>query len=281
VTAPFTKSPTASSAPPAPTSASPSSPRLRQRLCPQPQPTDEYRTDADIRHVDVGVVRDEKGRERYFVNTLGLGFSGAVALESRRIRRLQGLMLYGLAFLRALVFRYACPTMEVFFDDVKRTAPTLSLTVAIGRREGSFVVAPTLASTTACSIIFMPGRCRAGKCCVSCRSWPRAASCRRSRDLAGPLPRGPSAFRSAAHRPPRRRVLQPAGRQCPRARHPHPARGFADQDDRETRIRIRTRSGRASPCRARRPCRRRCGRCGRCGRYGRPPPRHARRSPRR
>lgn len=96
---------------------------------------------ASTRQVDVGLVRDGKGRERYFVNTLGLGFSGAVALESRRIRWLQGLFLYGLAFVRALAFRYDCPIIAVAFDQTKRSVPTLSLTVAIGRREGSFVVA--------------------------------------------------------------------------------------------------------------------------------------------
>lgn len=94
------------------------------------------------RALDVGVVRAETGRERYFVNTLGLGFSGAVALESRRIRRFQGLMLYGLAFLRALWSRYECPLMTCTFDEESREERTLSLTVALGQREGSFVVAP-------------------------------------------------------------------------------------------------------------------------------------------
>jgi diacylglycerol kinase family enzyme len=98
--------------------------------------------DLGVRQVDVGWVRREDGRERYFVNTLGLGFSGAVALESRRIRRLQGLWLYGLAFFRALYYRYACPVMTVTLDQHARQVPTFSLTVAIGRREGNFVVAP-------------------------------------------------------------------------------------------------------------------------------------------
>ena len=40
------------------------------------------------------------GRSRYFVNGLGLGFNGTVTRESRRIRHLQGLALYGLAVLR-------------------------------------------------------------------------------------------------------------------------------------------------------------------------------------
>src|SRR5262249_10368732 len=40
------------------------------------------------RTVDVGLVRDERGRQRYFVCCLGLGLNGAVTLESRKIRRL-------------------------------------------------------------------------------------------------------------------------------------------------------------------------------------------------
>lgn len=95
----------------------------------------------EFRYVDVGSVQAETGKSRFFVNTLGLGFSGLVSVESRRIRWLQGLPLYGLAFLRTLCFHFECPTMTVRFDGQARTAPTLSLTVAIGAREGSFVVA--------------------------------------------------------------------------------------------------------------------------------------------
>jgi diacylglycerol kinase family enzyme len=94
------------------------------------------------RLVDVGWVRAETGKERFFVNTLGLGFSGLVSVESRRIRWLQGLLLYGLAFLRTICFHFECPNMTIAFDGAARSSPTLSLTVAIGKREGSFVVAP-------------------------------------------------------------------------------------------------------------------------------------------
>jgi diacylglycerol kinase (ATP) len=92
--------------------------------------------------VDVGHVRAEDGRESFFVNTLGLGFSASVTVESRRIRRLGGMALYGLAFLRALWRRYRLPRMEIALDDRQWRAPTLSFTVAIAHREGSFVVAP-------------------------------------------------------------------------------------------------------------------------------------------
>ncbi len=99
-------------------------------------------SETGIRAVDVGEVRTEGRPVRYFINGLGLGFNGAVTLESRRIKRLQGIALYGLALLRALCFRFASPPMAVRFDDVLRQTPTLALTIAIGRREGGFMLTP-------------------------------------------------------------------------------------------------------------------------------------------
>src|SRR5262249_56334794 len=93
--------------------------------------------------VEVGRVRDERGRQRYLLCCLGLGLNGAVTLESRRIRRLQGVALYGLATLRALWYRYATPRMTLTLDDAPPwEAPTLMLSVLLGRREGGFVLAP-------------------------------------------------------------------------------------------------------------------------------------------
>jgi diacylglycerol kinase family enzyme len=94
------------------------------------------------RRVDVGVVRSG-ARSRYFVNGVGLGFNGAVTRESKHIRHLQGLVLYGCALLRALCFHYTRPVLSVELDGgPARTGPTLALSLAIGRREGNFVVAP-------------------------------------------------------------------------------------------------------------------------------------------
>lgn len=93
--------------------------------------------------VDVGLVRAPGGRSAFFVCCLGLGFNGFVTLESRRIRRLQGMALYGLATLRALWYHYRCPVMEIAVDDQPAwRSPTLMLSVLIGRREGGFVMAP-------------------------------------------------------------------------------------------------------------------------------------------
>jgi diacylglycerol kinase family enzyme len=98
--------------------------------------------DLVLRAVDVGVVRSPEGRQRHFVNGLGLGFNGAVTLESRRIRWLRGVPLYGLALLRALWRHFKHPRLKVTFDGEQREAPTLALTIALGRREGNFVLAP-------------------------------------------------------------------------------------------------------------------------------------------
>jgi YegS/Rv2252/BmrU family lipid kinase len=97
---------------------------------------------AATRRVDVGRVR-AVGRERYFVCNLGLGLNSAVTAEARRIRRLQGIALYGLATLRALAYHFRQPTMEIRIDDAPpwRT-PTLLFTVLNGKREGGFELAP-------------------------------------------------------------------------------------------------------------------------------------------
>jgi diacylglycerol kinase family enzyme len=94
------------------------------------------------RAVDVGLVRLGDGRQRYFVNGLGLGFNGHVTLEAQRIGWLQGRLLYNLALLRALVLRFEAVPMTVTLDEVVRQVPTLALSVALGRREGNFVLAP-------------------------------------------------------------------------------------------------------------------------------------------
>ncbi len=93
--------------------------------------------------VDVATISDATGRQRHFICCMGLGLNGAVTLEARKIKRLQGLALYGLATLRALWYRYATPPLEVTIDGQPPvTWPTLMLSVMLGRSEGGFVMAP-------------------------------------------------------------------------------------------------------------------------------------------
>jgi diacylglycerol kinase family enzyme len=100
-------------------------------------------TPPPARPVDVGRVRSPDGREQFFGCNLGLGLNGAVTWESRKIRRLQGMFLYGLATLRALCYHFQTPRMTIRFDDAEPfEAPTLLLSVLVGKREGGFTLAP-------------------------------------------------------------------------------------------------------------------------------------------
>jgi diacylglycerol kinase family enzyme len=93
------------------------------------------------RAVDVGVVTAPGGRKNYFVNNLGIGLTGAVALEAERVP-LRGLGRYLVGLIRTLCYRYDQPMMSVTLDDRTRQEPTLALSLGIGRREGSFLLVP-------------------------------------------------------------------------------------------------------------------------------------------
>lgn len=101
------------------------------------------RTPGDVALVDVGLARRDDGLEKHFFCNLGIGFNGAVTVESRRIAWLQGTLLYGLAALRALKNHFDRPMFEIQIDD--RTpwrTQTLMMAVLLGQREGGFVMAP-------------------------------------------------------------------------------------------------------------------------------------------
>jgi diacylglycerol kinase family enzyme len=99
-------------------------------------------TETEVRPMDVGSVRSPDGRQRFFINGVGIGFNGMVTLEARRIHWLRGIPLYGLALLRALLFRYQTPLMKVTMDGRDKEIPTLALSVNLGQREGNFLVTP-------------------------------------------------------------------------------------------------------------------------------------------
>jgi diacylglycerol kinase (ATP) len=95
------------------------------------------------RLVDVGRVRIGPGVERFFVCCLGLGFGACVTVESRRIHRLQGQRLYGVAALRAMWSRWSFLDLTGTIDGQPlETGPTLMMSMMLGRREGGFVMAP-------------------------------------------------------------------------------------------------------------------------------------------
>ncbi len=91
--------------------------------------------------IDVGRVTSSCGKTDYFVESLGTGLSGHVTIQSRRIPWLQGMPLYTLATLRAL-WAFRSLNLRVSVDAQTEVCPTLLLSVLLGKREGSFLLAP-------------------------------------------------------------------------------------------------------------------------------------------
>jgi diacylglycerol kinase family enzyme len=104
--------------------------------------TGEIEQPTEVIEVDVGQIRSSEGRERHFINGMGLGFNGAVTWESRRIRWLRGVPLYAAALFRAMIASFDKPRMRIQFDDLRRETPTLALSLGIGQREGNFPLLP-------------------------------------------------------------------------------------------------------------------------------------------
>jgi YegS/Rv2252/BmrU family lipid kinase len=95
------------------------------------------------RTVDLGQLSDERGVTEVFHNHMGGGFEAATAIESQKIRRLHGLLLYLTAVFRVLPkFSKAAP-VTVRFNDITETRPILLASAANGGRTGGgFKIAP-------------------------------------------------------------------------------------------------------------------------------------------
>ncbi len=89
------------------------------------------------RRIDLGRIND-----RYFDNSIGAGFEAQVTVESHKIRRLRGVMIYLVAVFRALG-SYPAPPMRVQWDDGEVHKRILMVSVGNSRRAGGgFYVTP-------------------------------------------------------------------------------------------------------------------------------------------
>jgi diacylglycerol kinase family enzyme len=77
---------------------------------------------------------------QYFVNCMGIGFNGMLALEARKIRWLRGLPLYTTAFVRAMLWYYRTPRVSIRWDEAENESATLLASVNLGQREGGFPI---------------------------------------------------------------------------------------------------------------------------------------------
>jgi diacylglycerol kinase (ATP) len=96
------------------------------------------------RKIDLGLLEDDKGRQRYFANNLGVGFDANVILRTQKITWLRGFLKYLAAVLTALAKDYLPVHLRVRYDDEEVVnQETLFLYMGIGTRGGGgFLLTP-------------------------------------------------------------------------------------------------------------------------------------------
>lgn len=96
-----------------------------------------------IKTVDLARIEDDKGRARVFDNNFGLGFDAVVVIETEKITRVHGFLMYLWAVLRTLVLYYDRLQVEVTFDEETVQQRILFLALGVGPRGGGgFLLVP-------------------------------------------------------------------------------------------------------------------------------------------
>ena len=97
----------------------------------------------EVRDIDLGRVTVPGHEPRYFGNVVGIGFDGAVLMETLNMKRLRGLPLYLLAVLKTIFLNFDTPRMTITYDEVQMELTATLVSVANGPREGGgFFIAP-------------------------------------------------------------------------------------------------------------------------------------------
>ncbi len=95
------------------------------------------------RLIDLALIEDDKGRSALFDNNFGLGFDATVVIETQKIKRVRGFLMYLLAVLRTIAYYYDRPQVTLTFDDEEVTQNILFVAVGIGPRGGGgFLLLP-------------------------------------------------------------------------------------------------------------------------------------------
>jgi diacylglycerol kinase family enzyme len=98
--------------------------------------------DDHFAQVDVGHLHTSSARPRYFIESVGIGLSARVTLESLAIGW-QGIARYGLGAYRAIRQNMTAPRLRLGWDEQPAIElPTLMVSLLVGRREGNFPLAP-------------------------------------------------------------------------------------------------------------------------------------------
>jgi YegS/Rv2252/BmrU family lipid kinase len=95
------------------------------------------------RILDVGRFDADNEEPRFFGNGVGMGFDAMANIESRKITRLRGSLLYLVAVIRTLAFYYDAPLATIHIDGEELVQPCLMISVMNGQRMGGgFKITP-------------------------------------------------------------------------------------------------------------------------------------------
>jgi YegS/Rv2252/BmrU family lipid kinase len=93
--------------------------------------------------LDVGLMRADNEEPRFFGNGVGMGFDAVANIESRKVTRLRGDLVYLVAVLRTLAFYYKAPHTTLEIDGRVLSQPSLMVSLMNGPRVGGgFYITP-------------------------------------------------------------------------------------------------------------------------------------------
>lgn len=96
------------------------------------------------KHVDIGMIADNHGRQEYWDNSLSIGFGGAVTIYSHSMPILRGFLMYFAAVVQTIIRSYEVMQLKVTTDQDSWDGEYMLFAVCNGPREGGgFLTAPT------------------------------------------------------------------------------------------------------------------------------------------
>ncbi len=95
------------------------------------------------RILDMGRAKADNEEPLFFGNGVGVGFDAIVNIESRKLKRLRGFLVYLVAVFKTMAFYYNAPVTKIQIDGEEFVQPSMMISVMNGFRfGGGFYVTP-------------------------------------------------------------------------------------------------------------------------------------------
>ena len=90
----------------------------------------------EVKRIDIGHLRDNLGRDEYWLNAVGIGFDTIVTIRSRRITLLRGFLIYLVAVIQTILLNHEAPRMQIKTDREDWEQEMILFVMCNGGREG-------------------------------------------------------------------------------------------------------------------------------------------------